>query len=140
MKGSYVLLLRLPAPAAIPVGRRPAVCFSGSYYAYVGSAMGGLEARIRRHLKPDKKRHWHIDFLLRRASVTGVIMAETDRKVECALARALSRDFDHVPGFGASDCSCPAHLFRASDEGRLEPAVLAALNSLSLRPRHLTPG
>ena len=32
--------------------------------------MGGLDARVARHLRAEKKLHWHIDYLLERASVT----------------------------------------------------------------------
>ena len=32
-------------------------------YVYAGSARGpgGIRARVRRHLRPDKTPHWHID-------------------------------------------------------------------------------
>jgi Uri superfamily endonuclease len=139
VKGCYVLILRLPESRVITIGSRPQVCFPDGFYAYVGSAMSGLEARIKRHLKPDKKLHWHIDHLLRQASINKVIMAENGNKFECDLARALNLQFECIRGFGASDCRCPGHLFRDSGYGRLKSAVIDTLQSMALTPRWLTP-
>jgi len=35
------------------------------YYIYIGSAFGpgGVRARMLRHLRADKPKHWHIDYL-----------------------------------------------------------------------------
>jgi len=61
-----VLILRLPCPATVNVGRLGRVRFPAGWYAYVGSAYGpgGLAARISRHLRPSKPSHWHLDYLL----------------------------------------------------------------------------
>ena len=64
VSGSYVLLLYLADDRTIPVGRQGVLNFSAGCYAYVGSAMNGLYQRINRHLRKEKKRHWHIDYLL----------------------------------------------------------------------------
>ena len=50
MKGSYTLLIELPEQEVIPVGKLGLIAFSQGFYAYVGSGMGGVEARIGRHL------------------------------------------------------------------------------------------
>ena len=42
MKGSYVLLVGLPEEQTIAVGGLRDVRFLRGYYAYVGSAMGGI--------------------------------------------------------------------------------------------------
>jgi len=42
------------------------------YYVYVGSALGGLASRLRRHLRSEKRLHWHIDYLLRQAAVAQI--------------------------------------------------------------------
>ena len=58
MVGSYILLIKLTEEKEIAVGGWQSIPFRDGYYAYVGSAMGGLQARIKRHLKRDKKLHW----------------------------------------------------------------------------------
>ena len=64
MLGTYVLLIELATAATIQVGRLGMLAFAKGYYAYVGSALGGLEQRIDRHLRTEKKLFWHIDYLL----------------------------------------------------------------------------
>lgn len=128
MKGSYILLIQLPEEQTITVGSLKAISFPGGYYAYVGSAMGGFKPRLRHHLKDSKKPHWHIDYLLQKASVISLILCETTDKAECAIAQALSHQFDSIPGFGSSDCKCQCHLFLAADE--MKSTILAILNQL----------
>ncbi len=106
MKGSYVLLIRLTQGQTIRVGRLKNIHFPGGCYAYVGSALGGLKARLKRHLKADKKRYWHIDYLLEKAAINGIIIAQTPDRIECRIAQELGLKFDCVPGFGARG-SCP---------------------------------
>jgi Uri superfamily endonuclease len=140
-KGSYILLISLAEGGTIKAGSLPPSYFPAGSYAYVGSAMGGFKSRLERHLRAEKRRHWHIDYLLERASISGIILCQTEARVECAIARALSGQFEGVPGFGSSDCRCPSHLFRSADGRRMEPAVLAVLNSLPVdkRIRRLRP-
>ena len=132
MKGGYVLLISLPRAQTITVGALGSISFAAGGYAYVGSALGGLEARIRRHLRTAKKKHWHIDYLLERASVSRVIMAESGERLECRLAARLGGRFEAVPGFGSSDCRCPGHLFFAPSPAVLEAAVRRAFSGLGL--------
>lgn len=129
MKGSYVLLIQLPKEQTITTGSLKAVHFPGGYYAYVGSAMSGFKTRISRHLKSNKKRHWHIDYLLDKASITGIIRSETTARAECTIAQALSRQFDSVPGFGCSDCRCHSHLFFSANESQIKSTIMAILKS-----------
>ncbi len=133
MKGSYVLLVELPEEQTITTGSLKAVYFPGGYYAYVGSAMGGFKSRLNRHLKSNKKPHWHIDYLLEKASIVDIILYETKDRAECPIAQALSCRFDSIPGFGSSDCKCRSHLFFATD--KMKPTIMATLNSLSMEPR-----
>jgi Uri superfamily endonuclease len=132
VKGGYVLLISLPRAQTVAVGSLGSICFAAGGYAYVGSALGGLEARIRRHLRTAKKKHWHIDYLLERASVSRIIMAESGERLECRLAARLGGQFEAVPGFGSSDCRCPAHLFFAPSPAILEAAVRQAFGGLGL--------
>jgi len=112
-KGSYVLLMQLKSEKQLAVGRLGEFVFHRGYYLYCGSARGGLSARINRHLRADKKLHWHIDYLLRFADIVEVWYISSDRRLECAIcteARNLSGSEDIAPGFGSSDCLCPSHL------------------------------
>jgi len=133
VKGSYVLLIELPEEQTITIGSLKAIYFPRGYYAYVGSAMGGFKSRLNRHLKSNKKPHWHIDYLLEKASISEIILYETKDRAECPIAQALSCQFDSIPGFGSSDCKCRSHLFFATD--KMNPTIMATLNSLSMQPR-----
>ena len=131
MKGSYVLLIELPEEQTIATGSLKAIYFPGGYYAYVGSAMGGFKSRLNRHLKSNKKPHWHIDYLLEKASISEIILCETNDRAECTIAQALSRQFGSIPGFGSSDCKCRSHLFFATD--KMKPTITATLSSLPIK-------
>ena len=135
MVGSYILLIKLPEEEAITIGRLPARHFHSGYYAYVGSAMGGFKARLNRHLKANKKPHWHIDYLLQKASITGIILCETEHRVECIIAQALKCQLDSVPGFGSSDCHCGSHLFFDSNKKKMKSIIMATLEGLGMQPR-----
>jgi Uri superfamily endonuclease len=114
MKGCYVLLLRLEKESSIAVGRLGRFQFPPGYYAYVGSAMTSLERRVARHLREDKRRHWHLDYLLELAKPLAVFKIGSRKRCECALAKVIegmSEASTPVRGFGSSDCSCGAHLF-----------------------------
>jgi len=132
VKGSYVLLIELPEEQTITIGSLGAIYFYHGYYAYVGSAMSGVKSRLSHHLQGNKKPYWHIDYLLQKASISGVIVCETTDRVECTIAQALRAKFDSIPGFGSSDCKCPSHLFFAAEESQLKSAVMEVLNSLDL--------
>ena len=129
-KGTYLLLVELERSQSIEVGALGDMRFSRGFYTYVGSAMNGLEVRVARHLRRGKKRRWHIDFLVERASVYDVLVVPGERRLECALAARLVESLLCVPGFGASDCGCPGHLFFATTKTGLEKAVTQALAEL----------
>jgi Uri superfamily endonuclease len=121
--GTYVLLMELPVPQQIYVGSVGLISFPAGFYAYTGSAMGGLKARIARYLRHDKKIRWHIDFLLVHASIKEVFCWESAIKMECAIARALNNEFKPVLHFGCSDCRCPSHLHYSQSESKLKNAL-----------------
>ena len=127
VKGSYVLLITLPQQQAIKIGNRQAVHFSRGYYAYVGSAMGGFKPRLNRYFRGNKKPHWHIDYLLQRASISSIILCEAKERLECTIAQALSSQCMAIPGFGSSDCHCHSHLFFVAEKGQMESAIVAVL-------------
>jgi Uri superfamily endonuclease len=128
----------LSDPKTISVGRRDALAFPAGEYAYVGSALGGLEARLRRHWRNKKRLHWHIDYLLREASIEKVILAQTCERIECHLARFFSERFSFIPRFGASDCQCCSHLFWSPDQEDLVRATEVAFHASGVKPEILT--
>ncbi len=130
--GAYALLIELDRPCRLAIRTLSPATLAAGRYLYLGSARGpgGIRARVARHLRRNKTKHWHIDHLTARGRIAGVITAPGGR--ECALAaRALK--FGTVPaplaGFCSSDCRiCPAHLLRLPDP---PDAVLRALEKLA---------
>jgi len=111
--GSYQLRIAVHAQARIPIGAFGVCQFPAGKYVYTGSALNGLEARVARHLRSEKKLHWHIDYLLQHAEVTGVDLFPGSGRRECQLnqsALSLPGAKIIVPGFGSSDCRCVSHL------------------------------
>ncbi len=114
MKGTYVLILRLLKNKTIHVGALGEINFRRGYYAYVGSAMGGIEARIERHLRKEKKMRWHIDYLRKEADIVEIWYME-GMKEECRIAGIFNKRFPSIPNFGSTDCRCKSHLFYAAE-------------------------
>ncbi|MEJ5253662.1 MAG: GIY-YIG nuclease family protein [Chthonomonadetes bacterium] len=111
--GIYQLVLWLPETVTLQVGRLGMFTFPAGRYIYTGSAMGGLRARIARHLRAEKRLRWHIDYFLPYAVVQDIRVYPSSDVTECALnAQTLSARGARVvaSGFGSSDCRCPAHL------------------------------
>ncbi|MBN2014382.1 MAG: GIY-YIG nuclease family protein [Candidatus Altiarchaeota archaeon] len=123
MKGSYVLLIRVPEDKRINVGRLGELGFQEGYYAYVGSAMNNLERRVERHLRKEKNRHWHIDYLLEHAEVEDVLYMESEKRWECRIAQHLKEHFSSVKGFGCGDCGCRSHLFHSTNVEELKKQI-----------------
>lgn len=109
---AYQLLIEVAAPVRVAVGRLGEFDFPAGLYCYTGSARRNIEARIRRHLSTEKKKHWHIDYLL---AAPGVRVREVKRHHddECRINRQTPGETP-APGFGASDCraGCGSHLKR----------------------------
>ena len=133
--GSYILLIKLPEAQTINIGSLSGIHFPHGYFAYVGSALCGIKHRLNRHLKSNKRLHWHIDYLLPKATITDIIIGETEDRIECAIAQALSSQFNSIPGFGASDCRCRSHLFLTSEKRQMKSAVVTILESLEILPK-----
>ncbi len=107
---SYQLLIEITRPLRCAIGRLGLFDFPAGRYLYTGSARRNLDARIARHLRGDKRPHWHIDYLLAAPGVRIVDVVRSAR-AECALNRS-ARGSVPCTGFGASDCraGCGAHL------------------------------
>lgn len=130
MKGSYILLIELEKPTQIGVGSLGLLQLQPGYYAYVGSAMRGLDSRIQRHLCSNKKRYWHIDYLLDHAQVLGVAKVPGSERLECQIADLLAKKLQPIPHFGCSDCSCQSHLFYARGIDSIHSVVSDAISLL----------
>lgn len=117
LPGTYVLIMALAAPRRVAVGRLGEIGLAPGAYLYVGSALGGLEPRLRRHLRLEKRLHWHIDYLRAAVEVVAVWYRPGRERLECAWAAVLAElpgVKRYAPGFGASDCRCPGHLLYAA--------------------------
>ena len=128
MKGSYILIVKLKDDFSISIGKKGKRKFYKGYYVYIGSAVNGLEKRIQRHLRDDKKMHWHIDYLLKYANITDIFYKESTYKEECDIAKGLDKNLKSINGFGCSDCKCESHLFYGPKE-----RIIRIINKLEMR-------
>lgn len=119
--GSYLLVLRLRNRVTIPVGALGMLEFPEGYYTYTGSAMKNLRQRVARHLRRDKKIHWHIDYLAESADceIVDSMVFPSAEKEECLRNQAIEKKLGARPiakGFGSSDChECQSHLLYLGD-------------------------
>ncbi len=104
----YFVIFRLNEDKEIEVGKLGRMRFKRGYYVYVGSAKRGLNKRIRRHMRKNKKLRWHVDYLSVEAEFVDAFKVGVD---ECELAKVASEVMEGVKKFGCSDCKCQSHLF-----------------------------
>jgi Uri superfamily endonuclease len=118
--GTYVLVLRCHTRKTVQIGRRGVLDLEPGYYLYIGSAFGpgGIDARVARHWRKEKRRHWHIDYLRDHATAHASWISTQPKKLEHRWAHAirLLPGIRAESGFGCSDCNCASHLFYCSDE------------------------
>jgi len=117
-KGIYCLTIKLVKKHTIQVGCLGNFGFPRGFYVYVGSAQNNLKYRIERHLRRDKKMHWHIDYLLHYGQVSCVHTYAAEKNAECMLSQKIGNIKNAVipvSGFGSSDCSCASHLYFFQD-------------------------
>jgi Uri superfamily endonuclease len=121
VRGIYVLIISVSSNVPVSVGALGKISFEKGLYAYVGSAQNNLEKRVKRHLRKNKRRFWHIDHLLinRSVAVVKVFYKEAEKSEECQISRVLSQRGRPVANFGCSDCGCVSHLFMLGDCGFL---------------------
>ena len=117
LKGVYVLIIRVDEDTDVNVGAIGRLTFKKGLYAYVGSAQNNLEQRVKRHIRKEKRRFWHIDYFLDNdaTKVIEVFHKQADKTEECAIAKVIGERGEPIDGFGSSDCSCKSHLFRIED-------------------------
>ncbi|MEJ2272111.1 MAG: GIY-YIG nuclease family protein [Candidatus Bathyarchaeota archaeon] len=120
-QGIYALVIFLSKEITLEIGKLGNHQFPRGYYIYTGSALGkgstSLKNRLTRHLRKEKQRFWHIDYLLanENTSIKMIIVAQTIEKKECLLNKfllSLEETVVQLKGFGSSDCrnKCSAHL------------------------------
>lgn len=126
MKGCYILVINNLDNQKIRIGSLGDLTFKKGFYVYIGSALNNLDKRIKRHLRSDKKFHWHIDYLLEKSEIIEVYFKENMIKEECDVAQQFSQNFERISGFGCSDCSCNSHLFYCFDK-----KIIGFCNSLN---------
>jgi Uri superfamily endonuclease len=114
MQGIYTLIISVTKDISITVGALGTVILDKGLYCYVGSAQVSVENRIKRHLHKDKRKFWHIDYLLASdmTKVKSVFYKEGAKTEECKISKMLAQRGVPIRGFGSSDCRCDAHLVR----------------------------
>jgi Uri superfamily endonuclease len=114
--GTYTLILSSAAEKPIDIGKLGTFPLKPGFYVYVGSAFGpgGLQARIKHHINHSGRPHWHLDYLRPALSICEAWYTydQVRREHQWAEIQAQTRgSHTPLPGFGASDCRCPSHLF-----------------------------
>jgi Uri superfamily endonuclease len=114
--GNYVLLLYLPTDETLTIGKLGTFDFPAGWYTYVGSAFGpgGLVGRLKHHLQPPDRPHWHIDYLRPTAQLQEIWLSPDNQSHErdwADLMLAIPGATTLVEGFGASDSDRDTHLF-----------------------------
>ena len=116
MNSVYVLVIEVGKNINVNVGALGNLNFEKGIYIYVGSAKKGLRKRIERHLRKNKRKFWHIDYLLSDESVNVLkVFAVQEPFEECEVANIISEKGVPMQGFGSSDCRCISHLFKVED-------------------------
>lgn len=113
--GTYVLLLQSDRSAQISVGKWGEITLKPGFYFYVGSAFGpgGVQARVLRHCRKNKAKHWHIDYLQNHVRPLGAWYSHDAKRLEHHWAQTFLalETASAIKDFGCSDCRCESHLF-----------------------------
>lgn len=128
--GTYLLEFAARDETLVPIGWRGAFVLAPGWYYYIGSAFGagGLRARLRHHLQPIRKAHWHVDYLLQALPVQTVTYTVHPQKLECVWCRTFAADdrlVRPIRNFGSGDTRCGGHLFFSRE--RLTAAAVREL-------------
>lgn len=111
---TYLLELYLTNSRCITIGKLGRFLFKKSHYIYVGSATKNIMKRIERHLKKEKSKFWHIDYLLQYATIKRVWIGPVPEE---KIARILTKKLKvAVPSFGSSDKQSISHLFLSTGD------------------------
>ena len=129
MKGSYCLIINVEKDTKIKIGKN--IGLNNLPSCYVGSAMNSLESRVKRHLSDNKKKHWHIDYLLlnKNSKIEKIYTKESAEKLECEIAKKIIENEESIADFGCSDCKCHSHLIYFKNSKLANLKVSSILNS-----------
>lgn len=140
--GVYALLISCRRGGEYWVGALGSLRFEVGYYAYVGRAMRGLSARIRRHLLRPSRVRWHVDWLTSRvefAPMTAIVGRTDDPRLEDLLAEEVAGE--PVKGFGCSDSRAETHLkYLGRDLTSARRECERAVRKLGLTPEYYERG
>ncbi|MBT5872291.1 MAG: GIY-YIG nuclease family protein [Candidatus Latescibacteria bacterium] len=121
--GTYIIVMRSGQEASLQIRSWGRIELRRGWYIYVGSAFGpgGIRARVSRHFREDKAKHWHIDDITALARPQSAWFSVESQRLEHTWATVCqqSDEFTAVRGFGCSDCTCYSHLFFAGKEPSL---------------------
>ncbi len=140
--GVYALLISCRKGGEYWVGALGSLRFEAGYYVYVGRAVRGLSARIRRHLLRPNRVRWHVDWLTSRnefAPMTAIVGRTDDPRMEDLLAEEIGGD--PVRGFGCSDSHAETHLkYLGRDLTSARRECERAVRKLGLTPEYYERG
>jgi len=117
-----VLIIQVDEDTDVNVGALGKLAFEKGLYAYVGSAQTNLGQRVKRHFRKEKRKFWHVDYLLVNgtAKIVTVFFKPANKTGECRIAKVIGERGEPISGFGCSDCSCKSHLFHIRGYGFLQ--------------------
>lgn len=80
------------------------------------SSSRGVRARVLRHCRKSKPKHWHIDYLRKFLRPMCAWSSYNTERLEHRWAQAFGEiaGLFSVPGFGCRDCKCDSRFFQAS--------------------------
>lgn len=118
-RGIYILVLKLEKSQFISAGKLKRTKFQPGIYLYIGKARKGLKARLKHHLRTEKKKFWHIDYLIQKTRIEDIWVKRNSFE-ECQtvdMIRGIRKDARFpLKKFGSSDCNCPGHLLHLAQD------------------------
>lgn len=128
-KGSYIISGFLNGDKKIKIGRIGYLNFKRGWYLYVGSGMAYLKERVKRHFKKNKKKHWHIDYLIPDLKNLKAFLIHSSKSLECEISMEISKISNgFIEKFGSTDCNCKSHLLYFKKEPTKNPSFIKLLN------------
>jgi Uri superfamily endonuclease len=109
------MLIGLSVPVEVAFPGKPTATLRAGRYLHCSSAkgLGGIRARLARHMRAEKSIRWHVDLDQSRFSNRRVELPRWERMRSGADLSHLSFS---IQGFGSTDCRmCQGHLLRWQD-------------------------
>ncbi len=130
-KGTYLLFLKVEKDTVVKSKSKEWYIEAG-LYVYVGSALNNLEKRIERHLRKEKKKHWHIDFLVEKAQVIKVLKIISEERLEERISKYFCQLYRVVSKFGSTDLKTCGNLFKIEDLDFVEESLRDLLREFKI--------